>query len=84
MGFITRGAKNAFRNNIRTLSIVVILALSIGLALTMLLARQAVQAKIDSVKSSIGNTITVSPAAPKASRVVANPSPALIWPRFAK
>lgn len=62
MGAIHRGIKNAFRNLIRTFSIVIILGLSIGLALTMLIARQAVQSKIDSVKGSIGNMITVSPA----------------------
>ncbi len=62
MSVVSRGVRNAFRNSIRTVSIVIILSLSIGLALTMLVARQAVQAKIDSVKSSIGNTITVSPA----------------------
>lgn len=58
----TRGMRNAFRNSIRTFSIVVILGLSIGLALAMLVARAAVQDKIDSIKSSIGNTVTVSPA----------------------
>lgn len=62
MNVITRGVRNAFRNGIRTFSIVVILGLSVGLALTMLIARQAVQSKIDSVKGSIGNIITVSPA----------------------
>lgn len=62
MSFVARGTKNAFRNGIRTFSIVIILALSTGLALTMLLARQAVETKIDTVKASIGNTITVSPA----------------------
>ncbi len=62
MGVISRGVRNTFRNGIRTFSIVIILGLSIGLAITMLIARQAVQAKIDSVKSSIGNTISVSPA----------------------
>lgn len=62
MNVITRGIRNAFRNSIRTFSVVVILALSVGLALSMLVARQAVDAKIQSVKSSIGNTITVSPA----------------------
>jgi putative ABC transport system permease protein len=40
----------------------VILGLSIGLALTMLIARQAVNQKIQSVKSSIGNTISIAPA----------------------
>lgn len=62
MNVITRGVRNAFRNTIRTFSIVVILGLSIGLALTMLVARQAVDNKIESVKSSVGNTVSISPA----------------------
>lgn len=62
MNAATRGVRNAFRNSIRTFSIVVILGLSVGLALAMLVARQAVQQKIESVKTSIGNTITISPA----------------------
>jgi len=59
---LTRGIRNAFRNSIRTLSIVIILGLSVGLALAMLVARQAVSQKIDSVKSSTGNTISIAPA----------------------
>ncbi len=62
MGVIKRGIRNAFRNMTRTFSIVLILGLSIGLALTMLIARQAVQARIDKVKSSTGNTVSISPA----------------------
>lgn len=62
MSVLARGVRNAFRNSVRTVSIVVILGLSVGLALTMLLARHAVQAKIDSVQASIGNIITISPA----------------------
>jgi len=62
MNPVTRGVRNAFRNVVRTLSIVVILGLSIGLSLTMLIAQKAVDDKIASVKSSIGNTISVSPA----------------------
>ncbi len=62
MGSITQGARNAFRNWIRTIAVVLILALSIGLALVMLMSYQAVQAKITSVKSTIGNTVTVTPA----------------------
>jgi len=62
MNVITRGVRNAFRNWVRTLSIVIILGLSIGLALSMVIARQAVEEKITSVKSSVGNTISVSPA----------------------
>jgi putative ABC transport system permease protein len=62
MNLINRGIRNAFRNGIRTFSIVIILGLSLALALSMLLARQAVNQKIDNVKSSVGNTITISPA----------------------
>ncbi len=62
MNVVSRGIRNAFRNSIRTFSIILILGLSVGLALAMLVARQAVQEKINSVKSSIGNTITISPA----------------------
>lgn len=62
MGTISRGVKNTFRNLVRTISITFILAISIGLVLIMLLAYKAVQGKITDVKSSIGNTITVTPA----------------------
>lgn len=62
MGVISRGFKNAFRNTIRTVSITFILGLSIAMALIMLLAMKTVQSKISTVKSSIGNTITVTPA----------------------
>jgi len=62
MSVTTRGVKNAFRNTIRSVSITAILALTIALALVMLLSLKAVQARIDDVKSSVGNTITVSPA----------------------
>lgn len=62
MNAVTLGIRNAFRNTIRTFSIVIILGLSIGLSLVMLIAHQAVGDKINSVKSSIGNTITIAPA----------------------
>lgn len=62
MNVFTRGIRNAFRNGIRTLSIVAILGLSIGLSLTMLVANKAVGNKIATVKSSIGNTISIAPA----------------------
>jgi putative ABC transport system permease protein len=62
MNPLTRGVRNAFRNSIRTFSIVAILGASIALAIIMLLARQAVTTKIESIKSSVGNTITISPA----------------------
>src|SRR3954470_21840890 len=62
MSVTTRGVKNAFRNTIRSISITAILALTIALALVMLLSLKAVDARIDDVKSSVGNTLTVSPA----------------------
>lgn len=62
MSPINRGVRNAFRNSIRTFSIVIILGISVGLSLSMLVARQAVDDKISTVKSSVGNTISISPA----------------------
>jgi len=62
MNVITRGIRNAFRNTIRTFSIVLILGLIIGLSLAMLVAHQAVGEKISSVESSVGNTVSISPA----------------------
>ncbi len=62
MNVVSRGVRNAFRNTIRSLSIVTILGLSVGLSLSMLIAHQAVGKKIDSVKASVGNTVSISPA----------------------
>ncbi|HZL08025.1 MAG TPA: ABC transporter permease, partial [Candidatus Dormibacteraeota bacterium] len=62
MNVVTRGVRNAFRNQIRTFSIVVILGLSIGLSLAMLVAHQAVGQKIADIKGSVGNTVSISPA----------------------
>jgi putative ABC transport system permease protein len=62
MTVTTRGVKNAFRNTIRSISITAILALTIALALVMLLSLKAVQARIDDVKSNVGTTLTVTPA----------------------
>jgi putative ABC transport system permease protein len=61
----TRGVRNALRNSIRTTSIVIVVGLSIGLALAMLVARASVQDKIASIKSAIGNSITITPAGTK-------------------
>jgi len=62
MNSITRGMRNAFRNVTRTTALVAIIGLSLGLALSMLIANQAVGKKIASVESSVGNTITIAPA----------------------
>src|SRR5690242_20198900 len=61
MSVTGRGVKNAFRNTIRSISITAILALTIALALVMLLSLKAVQARIDDVKASVGTTVTVTP-----------------------
>jgi putative ABC transport system permease protein len=45
----------------RSIGVVVILAVAIALSISMLIARDAVNTKINSVKASTGTTITVSP-----------------------
>ena len=76
MSVTTRGVKNAFRNTIRSISITAILALTIALALVMLLSLKAVQARIDDVKASVGNTADGDRRpAPAASRAEVNRSP---------
>lgn len=62
MGSIIRGVKNAFRNSIRTLAIILILGISIGLSVIMFLSYKTVNNKIASVQGSIGNVITITPA----------------------
>src|ERR1035438_9986381 len=62
MNALRRGVRNAFRNAMRSVGVVVILAVAIALSISMLIARDAVNAKISSVRSSTGNTISVLPA----------------------
>lgn len=62
MSVVIRGVKNAFRNWLRTLAVVLILAIGIGLSLSMLVANEAVTAKINDLKSQVGNTLIVHPA----------------------
>ena len=73
MNVVTRGMRNAFRNQIRTFSIVVILGLSVGLSLAMLVAYQAVGQKITSIKSSVGNTVSIAPAGVRGFQGGGNP-----------
>lgn len=65
MSVLIRGAKNAFRNKIRSAAIVFILAVSIGLALSMLLANQAVKQRIEQLKMQMGTTVMITPAGSK-------------------
>lgn len=62
MNTFSRGVKNAFRNKLRFGAVVLILAIGIGLALSMLVANQAVKDRIAELKSDIGTALTVSPA----------------------
>jgi putative ABC transport system permease protein len=56
-----RGVRNAFRNAVRTISVVVILGLVIGLSFVMLIAHHSVTGKVATTLSSIGNTVTIGP-----------------------
>jgi putative ABC transport system permease protein len=61
MSVASRGIRNAFRNATRTVSIIVILGLAIGLAFVMLTAHRSVTDKIASTLSSVGNTVNIGP-----------------------
>jgi putative ABC transport system permease protein len=65
MSVVVRGAKNAFRNWLRTGAVVLILAIGIGLALSMLVAKQAVEARISDLQAQVGTTLLVNPAGSK-------------------
>jgi putative ABC transport system permease protein len=56
-----RGVGNAFRNRTRTVAIVSILGLTIGLAFVMLTAQRSVSSKVATTLSSVGNTVTIGP-----------------------
>jgi len=58
---IRRGVRNAFRNIMRSVGVVIILGVAIALSISMLIARDAVSSKINSVRASTGTSITVSP-----------------------
>lgn len=61
MSVVSRGVRNAFRNVTRTIAIVVILGLSIGLSFVMLVGHESVENKIDATLASIGNTVNITP-----------------------
>ncbi len=62
MNVFSRGIKNAFRNPIKSGAIILMLAISICLILSMLVAKNSVDTKINEVKSNVGTNITVSAA----------------------
>jgi putative ABC transport system permease protein len=62
MNVVSRGIKNVFRSIMRSGAIILMLAISIGLILSMLVARSSVNTKIDQVEATAGTNITISPA----------------------
>jgi putative ABC transport system permease protein len=62
-----RGIRNAFRNAVRTISVVVILGLVTGLSYVMLIANHSVAGQVATTLSSIGTTVTISPSSFSAS-----------------
>lgn len=61
MSVVSRGVRNAFRNATRTVAIVAILGLTIGLSFVMLIGHKSVQNKIDATLASVGNTVNIVP-----------------------
>ena len=62
MNIIKRSLRNVMRSPFRSLSILLILALSIGLALTMLVVNGASENELNTLSGLIGNEIQVRPA----------------------
>lgn len=62
MDALVRGVKNSVRNPVRTVSVVVLLGVAMAFALSLLLANQAVESKLKSLKSSGATVLTVAPA----------------------
>lgn len=62
MNPVSRGVKNALRSPLRAGAIVLMLAISIMLIVSMLVARASINSNIEEVKATAGTNITVSPA----------------------
>ena len=62
MNVITRGMRNTLRSPMRSGAIVAMLAISIGLILSMLVAQASVNKKIAEVKAATATQITINPA----------------------
>jgi putative ABC transport system permease protein len=72
MNVVSRGIKNALRSPLRSGGIVLMLAISIGLILSMLVARGSVETKIASLQSTTGTTVTITPATIQKTKHVAS------------
>jgi putative ABC transport system permease protein len=61
MSLIARGVRNAFRSPTRTVAIVLILCLTIGLSFVMLVGHKSVENKINDTFASLGTTVNITP-----------------------
>ncbi|QSB04793.1 ABC transporter permease [Natronoglycomyces albus] len=61
MSVIARGARNALRNKARTGAVVLVLAVAIGLTLSMLVAGEAVRGKLDTLRADMDATVSIWP-----------------------
>jgi putative ABC transport system permease protein len=59
---LNRAVRNAFRSPARTMAIVGILGLSVGLSFVMLVGHKSIQNKINATLASVGNTVRITPA----------------------
>lgn len=62
MSVAIRGVKNALRNKTRTTAVVLVLAVAIGLTLSMLVANEAVRGKLETLHDELDTTVTANPA----------------------
>jgi putative ABC transport system permease protein len=62
MSIIKRSLRNVMRSPFRSMSMLVILAVSIGLALTMLVVNGASESELNTLSGLVGNEIQVRPA----------------------
>lgn len=62
MGAVKRGIRNTFRNKMRTVGIIVILAVAIALSISMVIGRSAVDNRISQVQGHTADTLTITSA----------------------
>ncbi len=62
MSALARGVKNSVRNPIRTAAVVILLGVAMAFALSLMLANQAVKAKLNDLKTTGATTLTITPA----------------------
>lgn len=61
MSLLSRGVRDAFRSPTRTVAIVLILCLTIGLSFVMLVGHKSVENKISATLASLGTTVNITP-----------------------